>query len=520
MNKVTIGERDIKLEDFESLMKGSPFSLTDDLKNKIQSSSKLLNKALEAGKTIYGVNTGYGYNCTNLIDEENILNLQENLVTYLRCGTGKAFSYKESKAIGFARFISVSKGLSGVSLVFIKHFKTVLSCDYAPMIPKNGSLGASGDLIPLAYWANFLRGQGEAIDKDGTIIEASDIFEKEGWSPYILKAKEGLSVVNGTSAMAGLAYSNFVKSQNLVCVSSILTSWAVMSIKGWSEAFSPLVNEKAKDFKGQAKYAKWVRALLEENTYESGSSADVKQVGLQTERALQDRYSIRCAPQIMGPFLDSMNFGKIWVEKEINGVSDNPLFDSDTNEIAMGGNFYGGYIGQLMDYFKISMMQLADMLDRQLLLVMDGYTNNGLSTNLVSPALEGFEKNMNHGLKGLHQSASAITSEIAALCIPNTIFSRSSETHNQDKVSLGLSACKQYSQILDLTYELSVLSAVCLCQALDIRKAKPKGTSRLLYDLVRKRVPFVDKDTALTLELRLLVKDLKGSDFREHYDSL
>lgn len=513
MEQIVLNGKDIKLSEFTNLIKGAPFLIDEGLKKKIESSEALLKSCLEAGKTIYGVNTGYGYNCTNVISPKDMVKLQSNLVTYLRCGTGKNLSYKESKAVGIARFISISKGLSGISLEFVNRYKDLLKLNYVPVIPSNGSLGASGDLIPLAYWAEFLQGAGQALDPSGKVHDVETVFKENGFGPYEFKPKEGLSVVNGTSAMAGVAYTNFIQTKKLVYLSGVLTSWGLISLQGWGEAFSPLVNKKAKDFTGQAKFASFVSATLKDESYDTGRSFDVQKVGEQTDRALQDRYSIRCAPQIMGPFLDTMSLGETWIEKEINGVSDNPIFDAEAEEVAMGGNFYGGYISQLMDYLKISLVQMADMTDRQLLLVMDGYTNNGLPTNLVNPALEGFDKNMNHGLKGLHQSASAITSEIAALCMPNSIFSRSSETHNQDKVSLGFSACKQYGQMIELSFELTALSMVCLAQALDIRKVKLNGKTLEVYDLVRKHIPFVEKDRALTLELSNLIKELKDIEF-------
>ena len=512
-NLILIDDNIIDLKDFQNLLNGKCFQLSPLLQEKIKQSQNLLKSYLNKQKTIYGVNTGYGYDCMNLIEEEQMIALQKNLISYLRCGTGDLLSYEESKTIGWARFISISKGLSGVSLELINRYKRVLELDLTPLIPKSGSLGASGDLIPLAYWAHFLEGEGEALHISGKKINVSDFFKKEGLNPYCFKPKEGLSIVNGTSAMAGYAYLNFKKSKNLIYISGLLTAWGVISTKGWTEAFSEVINTAAKNFLGQSLFAKLVKKIMHQESYESKRSFDVKRLAQTTERPLQDRYSIRCAPQIMGPFIDTMNIGRVWIEHEINGVSDNPIFDSKTKQVAMGGNFYGGYMAHLMDYLKISLINMADMIDRQLLLVMDGYTSNGLPTNLINPELRGFEKNVNHGLKGLHQSVSAITSEIAALSVPNSIFSRSSEIHNQDKVSLGFSACKQYAQMLDLSYELVALSAVCLSQALDIRSIKLKGESLNLYNLVRRHVSFVKMDQALTEPLNNLIYELKQTEF-------
>lgn len=514
MKEIYLNDSDIGIKDFESILNGAKILFDESLKLKITASESLLKKQLKEDKTIYGVNTGYGFNCTQLVGEDGLEALQENLITYLKCGTGGFLSYKESKAIGYARLISISKGLSGVSLEMLERFRDLLELGVAPKIPKNGSLGASGDLIPLSYWANFIIGRGVVIDPQGSEFEASHILKENNFKEYKLKAKEGLSVVNGTSAMAGLAFINYQETLKLVEISSVLTSWSLMALNGWGEAFSPLVNEKAKSFKGQAEYARQIRFLIGEEDYDQKRSFDVKKLKEVTERPLQDRYSIRCAPQIMGPLLDTLKLGSEWITKEINGVSDNPIFDSEEEEIdvVMGGNFYGGYMAHLMDYLKISLYHMNDMTDRQLLLVMDKNTNQGLPVNLVNPALAGLNANLHHGLKGLHQSASAITSEIGALCMPNSIFSRSSETHNQDKVSLGFSACKQYAQMIELSFEVVALAAICFAQALDIRGVKLKGSrSKTLYNLVRERIPFVEKDVALDESINLIVEDLKST---------
>ena len=184
---------------------------------------------------------------------------------------------------------------------------------------------------------------------------------------------------------------------------------------------------------------------------------------------IQDRYSLRCAPQILGPVVDTFRLVGQWLECEINSTSDNPLVDTE-GAFAMGGNFYGGYLSQGMDYLKISLGHVADFADRQLMMLIDEKSNRGLPPNLANwPGLPEEERYLHHGLKGLHQSVGAITSEIMARTMPNGVFSRSSESHNQDKVSLGMSAATACSDILESLFTVQALYLICLAQALDLR---------------------------------------------------
>lgn len=213
-----------------------------------------------------------------------------------------------------------------------------------------------------------------------------------------------------------------------------------------------------------------------------------------------------------------------WLEDEINSVSDNPLL-SYTGEIATGGNFYGGYLSQGMDYLKISLAQIADLTDRQLLFIVDEKSNRGLPANLANwPGLPPQQRHLHHGLKGLHQAASALTSEIMALSLPNSIFSRSTESHNQDKVSLGMSAATQCHDLIEKLLTLQTLHLICLAQALDLQKIQLKGrTAKKLYTLIRQHVPFIQSDREIGPQLIRLREELNESfwqNFLKETDSI
>jgi histidine ammonia-lyase/phenylalanine ammonia-lyase len=303
---------------------------------------------------------------------------------------------------------------------------------------------------------------------------------------------------------------NYTETKFLVELLSLSTSWLCLSLQGRTEAFGELVNEKANIHKGQAQIAKFIRTLLQQENYSPKPLEKITVEKSETQEMIQDKYSLRCTPQVLGPVWDTLETTSQWLQEEMNGTSDNPLIDED-GSLANGGNFYGGYLSQGMDYVKISIAHCADLLDRQLMTLVDEKTNRGLPSNLANwNAMNEEERFLHHGLKGLHQAVGAITSEILARATPNGIFSRSSESHNQDKVSLGMSASVQCAQMIEPLFTIQSMYLICLAQALDLRGVRLQGTtSKYYYDLVRSVVPFVDRDQSLGEKVKILKEKLK-----------
>jgi histidine ammonia-lyase len=472
----------------------SEVTVSAECQTRVRTSYHNFLKLLEKKLPIYGVTTGFGDSCFNSISNEKSEQLQANLISYLLCGTGTFLSAEVGRAVLLIRMNSLCRGYSGVSPDLINHMRLFLERDWLPVIPKEGSLGASGDLVPLAYVAQILQGEGQMYYQ-GQIRPTAEVLKEAGVEPYRLKPKEGLALVNGTSTMAGLCLVNLKEAQFLTELASAASSWLCLSMKGRTEPFGVLVNEKAKKFTGQKQAAAQIRSLLQAESHSNKPLSDIQIQENQIQEQIQDRYSLRCSPQVLGPVIETLEQISEWVELEINGVSDNPLIDDD-GQLQMGGNFYGGYLGHSMDYMKICMAQIADLLDRQLMSLCDAKSNRGLPPNLVN--WKGLPKEdwyLHHGLKGLHQSVSAITSEIMARATPNTIFSRSSESHNQDKVSLGMSAAVQCTQILEPLFSIASMYFICLAQALDLRGIEVQGEiSKKLMKVVRSATPFVEKD--------------------------
>lgn len=459
---------------------------------------------------IYGVTTGFGDSCHRSIRNEDSEILQDNLVSYLMMGTGKNLSKEVSASMLLFRIVSLSRGFSGVSIELLNAMKDLYNKNIFPVIPREGSLGASGDLIPLAYIANNVRGQGR-VYFDNTECDLEDLVKKGFYKPHKLQPKEGLALVNGTTSMTALSFHNYKLGNYLNELAMLCSGWLCLALNGRVEAFGSLVNNEAKTFTGQSLAAQRITEILNKEDYTGVSYADINKNSDDnlTNHLVQDPYSLRCAPQVIGPVTDTLSMIKQWIETEVNGVSDNPLFDQE-DRLANGGNFYGGYLAHSMDYLKICMGNIADLMDRQLTLLISEKTNRGLTPNLANwENISTSERHLYHGLKAVHQNVSAITSDIMSKCIPNTIFSRSSESHNQDKVSLGMTAAVQSCEQLETMVSVFACYMCCLVQAIDLRKIKLQGSESIYYyDLVRASIPFVEKDRRLDLDIAKLRESL------------
>lgn len=476
----------------------------DEVIRRVELSEKNFLSYFEKKTPIYGVTTGFGDSCHRSVKTEDSEELQDNLVSYLMMGTGKNLSQEVAASMLLFRIVSLSRGFSGVSMNLLSKMKELYNKKIYPVIPREGSLGASGDLIPLAYLANNVRGQGQVYFQN-EICDLEDLVAKGVYTPHKFRPKEGLALVNGTTSMTALSYQNYQLAKYINELSILATGWLCLTIQGREEAFGSLVNNQAKSFSGQGFAAEKVREILAKEDYKAVSYNQIGQNGAHTTHLVQDPYSLRCAPQVIGPVHDTLTMIGQWLETEVNGVSDNPLFDQETN-LANGGNFYGGYLAHSMDYLKICNANLADLMDRQLTLLISEKTNRGLTPNLANwENLSDDKRHLRHGLKAVHQNVSAVTSDIMAKATPNSIFSRSSESHNQDKVSLGMTAAVQCQEQLEQMVSIMSCYLCCLAQAIDLRKIELKGeVSRHYYQLIRSQIKFVEKDIRLDLSIAKL----------------
>lgn len=455
---------------------------------------QLVREKLQAGATVYGVTTGFGESCQNRVDDRDALALARNLVRFHGCGTGANMSPEASLAVVACRLASLAAGHSGVRPRVLETLVHLLEHRLAPRIPEEGSVGASGDLTPLSYVAAVLQGEREVWDQ-GAWVDAGPALQRRGIDPVELHPKESLALMNGTSAMTGIACLALGRAEALSRWVAYMTAMMVEASRGNALHFDDRIFAK-KPHPGQRLFATWVRELLDARP---GVRPDPARV--------QDFYSIRCAPHVAGVLMDALPHWKEVVETELNGANDNPLVDADSDEILHGGNFYGGHIAYVMDGLKTQVANLADLLDRQLALLCHPETNHGLPANLTSP-LNG---TAHHGFKAMQITASALTAEALKACMPASVFSRSTECHNQDKVSMGTIAARDAMRVLDLTENVAAIHTLALVQATDLRPGLELSAAlNTVKQRVRAGSPTVTSDRELEADIRWLVGLFRG----------
>ena len=512
MIKKTIfaGRKKWKIEDVLALAEGcARAALPDDkeLRKATDKGVEFIRRGWRSGKQLYGINTGYGASVERRVPDELIEELPRQLVRYHGCGLGRIFDEKSTLAILSARLISLSKGYSGVRWELLENLAGLINNRILPLIPEEGSVGASGDLTPLSYIAAALMGERD-VRHHGIRCSATEALSKSGLKPLNLMPKEGLAVMNGTSVMTALACLAYDRASYLQRVSSRITSIAVIALKGNTSHFDAELF-KLKPHPGQQRVAAWIRKDLHVPGYWKTPAGG----------RLQDPYSLRCAPHIIGVLADALPWMRPQIETELNSSNDNPLIDGVNGTVMHGGHFYGGHIAFVMDCMKTAVANLADLHDRQLALMVDRRTNNGLPSNLSGARAE--RAAINHGFKALQIGTSAWAAEALKLTMPASVFSRSTECHNQDKVSMGTIAARDCLRIIELTEQTAAAALLGALQGLELRiRNKELKTSMFpaevaeLLNAVRAKVPFIEEDRALENDLRWMLERIQAKAWK------
>jgi histidine ammonia-lyase len=477
-----LGKQPATIEDVVDLAHGvASVSLDGDeaVLERLEAGQKRLRERLDAGETVYGVTTGFGESCVNEVEPEHIEAMPLNLMRFHGCGTGALLTDEESAAVVAARLTSLVTGWSAVRPTLLVALCSLLEQRVLPCIPSEGSVGASGDLTPLSYVVAALVGEREVTYR-GEMMEAAAALKEAGIEPVTLAPKESLAIMNGTSVMAALGCLSFARARRLARLSATLTAMASDVMRGNPGHFDDRIFA-AKPHVGQRAIARWIREDIEYDQEDSH------------EGRIQDRYSIRCTPHVVGVLVDALPWMRTWLETELNGANDNPLIDPETGEALHGGNFYGGHVAFVCDGLKNAVANVADLLDRQLALLCSPVTNNGLPENLEARAAD--DHATHHGFKAMQIAASALTAEALKLCMPASVFSRSTECHNQDKVSMGTIAARDCQRVLELSETVAAIHLLALSQAVDLRGNDGCHARALaMRDAVRKQVPKLESD--------------------------
>ncbi len=494
-NRITFGVDRLTIEDVVAISQGAQANLNSsaEFTAKIDRGVAFLERLLKEEGVIYGVTTGYGDSCTVAIPPNLVDQLPLHLTRFHGCGLGEVLSHQQSRAVLATRLCSLAQGVSGVSHELLNQIVTLINHDIAPRIPQEGSVGASGDLTPLSYLAATLIGERDVLYKD-EMRPTQDVFNELGIRPIKLKPKEGLALMNGTSVMTALACLAYKRAEYLTQLCTKITAMVSVGIQGNDFHFDAVLFA-VKPHPGQQQIAAWLRDDLQAERPPRNSDR------------LQDRYSLRCAPHVIGTVQDALPWLRQLIENELNSANDNPIIDGDNERVLHGGHFYGGHIAMAMDTLKTQVANLADLLDRQMAQLMDYKFNNGLPFNLTGA--EGERKPINHGFKAVQIGISAWTAEALKHTMPASVFSRSTECHNQDKVSMGTIAARDCLRVLELTEQVAAASLLAATQAIELRKRHHELDEQHMSHNIKQMRLAVLQDFDFVVEDRPLEHDLR-----------
>ncbi|MCL4104124.1 UNVERIFIED_CONTAM: hypothetical protein GTU68_034986 [Idotea baltica] len=428
-------------------------SKAHDFKTRIKKGAQFLERILKEDGVIYGVTTGYGDSCEVKVGAEQVGELPRHLYTFHGCGMGEPFSVEETRAVLVARIASLCQGYSGVRYELLERLTQLLVLDIIPVMPSEGSVGASGDLTPLSYLCAVVEG-GRDVWYRGARRPTAQVYQELKIQPLELKPKEALAIMNGTAVMTGIACLAVQRARYMTKLSARISSLCSLALMGNYFHFDPVLFS-VKPHPGQSQIASWIHSDLVVEDMPRNSSR------------LQDRYSLRCAPHVIGVLQDALEFIERFVEIELNSANDNPIIDGEGEHVMHGGHFYGGHIAFAMDGLKVAVANVADLVDRQLAQLMDPKFNNGLPPNLTGSNSQ--RAAINHGFKAVQIAVSAWTAEALKGTIPASIFSRSTECHNQDKVSMGTIAARDCQRVLTLSEQVLAAGLLCTWQGVQLR---------------------------------------------------
>ncbi len=488
---------------------------------RIEQSRALRDTLIASGAPIYGVTTGVGASVDRQVALDRAAEMQRNLVRKCGCGSGPTLPADQTRAAILIRANCLAKGNSGVRRILLDRLLDMLNFDLLPLIPEQGSLGASGDLVPGSYIAATLIGEREVVHAGRTMpaAEAWSVLDRE---PIRLEPKEGLSILNGTMVMSGIGVLAVLDGERLARITDLCGAMALEALAGIPSPFAPFLQD-VKPHPGVERSAASMLRLLEGSQlareYQrviAGIEPMAREGHRRLEIRIQDNYSIRCAPHCTGALYDTLEWARRWLEIEINSSNDNPLFEIETGRAHSGGNFSGFHVGQAMDSLKIATASVADQLDRQFALLVDERFSNGLPANLspVRPP-EDPEHGIHHGFKGVQLAMSALAAEAQQRAMPMTVFSRSTEWHNQDKVSMATTAARQARDVIEITERCQAMHLLACCQAADLRGPELLGRTRRVYDRVRRVSDPLDRDRELQADIESVHALLRSGDLLE-----
>lgn len=482
---VAIGFTPLSLRDVHEVAGGGGVVVAEQAWDKVRKSRRLVEELARGKEPVYGVTTGFGALAEVRIDNEQLLQLQRNLVLSHAAGVGKPLGREETRAMMLLRAHTLALGYSGVRPDVVELLVGMLNRKVHPVIPEKGSVGASGDLAPLAHLALAMIGEG-LVELDNQRIPARDAMTQASLRPLELQAKEGLALINGTQAMAALGSLCLVEAERLCCLADIAGAMTLEALVGLPEAFDERIH-RARPHQGQLVSAENVRRIV----------AGSRLVGSHASAKLQDPYSIRCLPQVHGATRDAVRYTLNVLTTEINSATDNPLVFADDQLILSGGNFHGQPLALAFDFVCMGIAELANIAERRI-------------EQLVNPSLSGLpafliqDSGIHCGYMIAQVTAASLVNENKVLANPACTDSIPGSASREDHVSMGMTSARKLREVVSNTRAVLAVEILCATQALDFRGPEQAGVgTRAVHTAVREAVAHLDVD-------RLMARDLEG----------
>jgi len=497
---ISLNGHDLTFEQlYAAVIDRATVELSASARAQMEASRAVIEKLLASGTTVYGVNTGFGELSTVRISADQLKQLQVNLVRSHACGVGAPLDEAETRAMMLLRANALAKGLSGVRPVVVETLCAMLNAGVHPVIPSQGSVGASGDLAPLAHLALVVIGEGEAIHR-GERLPGGAAMKRAGIAPLVLESKEGISLLNGTQGMLALAALALREAEILADTADVATALSLDALRGSPAAFDERIAQ-ARPFPGHAATA---RNLVRLN---AGSEIRESHRSAERDPRVQDAYSLRCAPQVHGAVRDALSNARATLEIELNAATDNPLVFAESGEVVSGGNFHGQPLAMAADQLAVALATLAGISERRIEHMTNPHTS-------LLPAFLTEKPGLNSGFMLAQVTAAALTSETRALATPHSVDSISTSGNQEDYVSMGMGAARRLRPMLENVRNILAIELLAACQGIDL--LAPLRTGREVqkaYDMVRAVSPRVGEDRALAPDIAAVAARIASADF-------
>ena len=508
---IPVGQDTLSLEQFSDILfKRKTVTLTGPALDNVDTNFRFLQE-FSADKLIYGINTGFGPMAQYRVKEDSLLQLQYNLIRSHSSGSGRLMSAFLAKAVMIARLNSLMQGYSGVHTDVVELLRELINKDISPCIYEHGGVGASGDLVQLAHLALVLIGEGEVIFEQ-QVCPTKQIFDRFNIKPLTIHVREGLAILNGTSAMTGIGIVNIVQAQKLLRWSVILSAMTNEIVEAYNDHYSYELNI-VKHHRGQNRIAAMMREILQDSKMIRNRSEHLYHPGKLEEEVFEDKvqeyYSLRCITQVLGPVYDTISHAEKVLVEELNSVNDNPVIDHVNQNVFHGGNFHGDYVSLEMDKLKIAITRLSMLSERQLNYLLDDKLNKKFPPFVILGVL-----GLNFGMQGVQFTATSTVAENQTLSFPMYVHSIPNNNDNQDIVSMGCNAALMTKRVIDNSFEVLGIQLMTILQAIDYLDCSSRlaASTQSLYREVRQFFPKFIEDTPKYKDLEKVRSYLETAD--------